>query len=326
MAPKAAAGAAPVGDDNDDEKGFAQGRFGRRPVYMYNGKRCQGLHRFLKTRFWSKDVTPWGQRRHKAPQTAPIIGDEGRQHWMSPIQLATARGIATDRQIKYWVENKGEMPSDANQFTRTFIEWCNDAEMTGVVSQDLVGVAKARIATARDVVLRSKKTGKAWLIQIKTDTTGRESFEDSGGLMMRGALKDVPCSRANMAKLQATVERWMSEETHPDEKLEGAYVLRLGRMRHDVTAYRLRDEWLTRGLDAVKKAAFKRAEKHTEKAEKAAAAKVAKAAAKAIAKAEKAAAKAATKAAAVGAKRKAAAAAAATAAATAKPAKKKQKK
>jgi hypothetical protein len=184
---------------------------------------------------------------------------------MSPLQLATARGIATDRQIKAWIDSKGELPSDANQFTRTFVAWCKDAEMTGVASQQLIGIAEAHLATAYDVLLRSNKSGLLWLVQIKTDTTGRESFEDSGGAMMRGVLKDVPCSKANMAKLQATVERWMFEETHPDQTLQGAYVVRLGRKRDDVTAYRLRDEWLTVALRAIKKDAAARAAKHAAK-------------------------------------------------------------
>jgi hypothetical protein len=135
----------------------------------------------------------------------------------------------------------------ATSFAHTFVQECARRKLQPGKAQGIVGVGAALAATQYDLLLIDEK-GDDVMVEVKTDRIGEQAFRNHGGQMMRGALQHVPCSRLNMAKLQAAVTADWYRQTEGRE-VSRLYVARVGLDRCDF--YPVADRWVSTALKAV---------------------------------------------------------------------------
>jgi hypothetical protein len=259
--PRAAGAAAAAGDDRKDvliaSPDFILSQSGIRLANGGKGGRLVvGAHAFLNHHFWAKKQSKYTSRGdHPAPRAHPRRGDEGqdRKVHMSASDAAKYRGIATDEHITHWVEH-GSLPSNWNFFARTFLSIYEKMKLKPISAQGIVGIAKSNVGTPYDVLMEDE-AGNLYIIENKTNTTGKAAFEDSRGKYMRNALRGVPCSPKNRSIFQGAFTLYLYNYNAREagcRLAKGFYVARAGRAIEDADVYGV-EEWVARGLEEVER-------------------------------------------------------------------------
>lgn len=186
--------------------------------FVVNGTiRCSGLHRFLRESLYPTWKRP-------AAAAAIATGKCGRPKGRGQLLKAMRLGSLVDTQLNSAVSDEKTKPrKKQHPYTKAILEAFGEWKWTPIESQGIIGKAPARLATAFDILCRTRN-GERVLVQVKTGFEGM--FRISGGQRLEHpSVSKVPSTPQTHAILQAAMEARLFEEMRATS-IDHVYVVR----------------------------------------------------------------------------------------------------